>query len=219
MDMQQIRINNLRRVIAKFNSAADFGREKDISPSYLSQLLKKHRSFGEKAARNIELKAGLEKLSLDQPIAVSEEKRLYVVGSRQENKDNGIPLIKKSNISAYLAGDHIPTKWLPDATAAIRQFWSGSKNTFAYTEQVPSVPAIIIPGETIIVVDPMTGVSATGRARYYLFRVGHQHLVGHIEETAAGMMLTFDNPAPGWDSIPVGKQDCIGRVLATLENK
>lgn len=39
---------------------------KPMSPAFISQLLNRHRTFGEKAARNLEEQAGLEKYYFDQ---------------------------------------------------------------------------------------------------------------------------------------------------------
>ena len=61
----------LKRLInASGNSVADFCRSHDLDPSYISQLLNGHRNIGEKAARKIEEKAGLETGFLD---VISEE--------------------------------------------------------------------------------------------------------------------------------------------------
>lgn len=71
MDMNAIRRRNLRAVInEKYDgSPARFSRDTGIEEGRLSQVLsEKYRggnNFGEKAARNIEEKAGLPKLSLD----------------------------------------------------------------------------------------------------------------------------------------------------------
>lgn len=52
---------NLKRLINNTGkNVAEFCRENDLDPSYISQLLNGHRNIGEKAARKIEEKARLE---------------------------------------------------------------------------------------------------------------------------------------------------------------
>ncbi|WP_312536285.1 LexA family protein [Acinetobacter variabilis] len=71
MDIISLRRANLRQAIdAKlksegFSSDAAFCEHYDLNPSYISQLVKGHGSFGERAARNLEKKVGWELGSLD----------------------------------------------------------------------------------------------------------------------------------------------------------
>ncbi len=72
MDIVSLRRANLRRAIdAKnksegFSSDAAFCEHYDLNPSHISQLVKGHGSFGERAARNLEKKVGWESGLLDQ---------------------------------------------------------------------------------------------------------------------------------------------------------
>lgn len=71
MDIVSLRRTNLRAAIdaaiasGKFSSDADFANHYDINPSQISQMVKGHGSFGEKAARNLEKKIGWEPGVLD----------------------------------------------------------------------------------------------------------------------------------------------------------
>ncbi|MCO8058089.1 LexA family protein [Acinetobacter towneri] len=71
MDIISLRRANLRRAIdAKnksegFTSDAAFCERYDLNPSHISQLVKGHGSFGERAARNLEKKVGWEDGFLD----------------------------------------------------------------------------------------------------------------------------------------------------------
>src|SRR5690606_37998297 len=71
MDIISLRRANLRRAIdAKnksegFTSDAAFCEHYDLNPSHISQLVKGHGSFGERAARNLEKKVGWELGLLD----------------------------------------------------------------------------------------------------------------------------------------------------------
>lgn len=65
MNIQDIRIVNYRQFVDANGGPASVAKTFDIDASYTSQLLNKHRPFGEKSARNIERKCGLKVLQLD----------------------------------------------------------------------------------------------------------------------------------------------------------
>lgn len=71
MDIVILRRRNLRTAIdaaintGKFSNDADFANHYEINPSQISQLIKGHGSFGERAARNLERKIGWEQGFLD----------------------------------------------------------------------------------------------------------------------------------------------------------
>jgi SOS-response transcriptional repressor LexA len=75
MDIISLRRANLRQAIdAKlksegFSSDAAFCEHYDLNPSHISQLVKGHGSFGERAARNLEKKVGWELGLLDRESA------------------------------------------------------------------------------------------------------------------------------------------------------
>lgn len=78
MDIISLRRKNLRAAIdavvnsGRFNSDAAFCEHYDLNPSHISQLVKGHGSFGERAARNLEKKIGWEAGFLDKEISNSE---------------------------------------------------------------------------------------------------------------------------------------------------
>ncbi|MFZ4653065.1 MAG: LexA family protein [Methylococcaceae bacterium] len=65
MDINNKRLESLRREIQKFRSIAAFARHYELDSTYISQLLNGHRNLGEKAARNIEQKLALAPMSMD----------------------------------------------------------------------------------------------------------------------------------------------------------
>ncbi|MBF7694050.1 LexA family protein [Acinetobacter pollinis] len=79
MDIIALRRRNLRAVIdtainsGKSKSDAAFCEHFDLNPSHISQLVKGHGSFGERAARNLEKKIGLEVGFLDKENTPSTE--------------------------------------------------------------------------------------------------------------------------------------------------
>lgn len=73
MDIILLRRKNLRKAIdaviasGRFSSDAAFCENYDLNASHISQLVKGHGSFGERAARNLERKIGWESGFLDKP--------------------------------------------------------------------------------------------------------------------------------------------------------
>ena len=60
METQKKRVEKLRSLVEKAGGIAAFARNYNgIDPTYISQLLNGHRSFGERAARNMEAKIGV----------------------------------------------------------------------------------------------------------------------------------------------------------------
>lgn len=62
--IQATRLSNLEQLMGEMKNA-DYAREYGLDASYISQLRNKHRPFGEKAARKIELYTGLPIGALD----------------------------------------------------------------------------------------------------------------------------------------------------------
>lgn len=66
MDIQKMRIDNLKALVVKEGGASAMARKFDVDASYISQLLNGHRGFGERSARTIESKLKLNAGWLDQ---------------------------------------------------------------------------------------------------------------------------------------------------------
>lgn len=73
MDISYVRRLNLQTVLNNAismgvaNTIAEFCKQKDLDPSYVSQLTGSHRNIGERSARTLERKLGLEPYDLDKP--------------------------------------------------------------------------------------------------------------------------------------------------------
>jgi len=66
MDINKLRIDALRRLIG-LKKAKEFADQYDLDASYISQLLNGHRPLGDKAARTLEIKLGLQPGALVMP--------------------------------------------------------------------------------------------------------------------------------------------------------
>lgn len=66
MEIRDIRVAHLRRLVDAAGTIVAFAkRHEGVDPTYVSQLLNRHRSFGERAARNMERRLGLPSGYLD----------------------------------------------------------------------------------------------------------------------------------------------------------
>lgn len=111
MATSEIRKASLNRLInATGKSAAEFCRDHDLDPSYISQLLNGHRNIGEKAAKKIEEKVGLESGYLD--ISVKNEVALSKIEPWDEktplnDEDVALPYYKEVEFSAGSGVTHV----------------------------------------------------------------------------------------------------------------
>jgi len=60
MEIHQIRLERLRSLVDRFKSIAAFARYYNLEANYISHLFNGYRSFGERSARQMEKKMGLE---------------------------------------------------------------------------------------------------------------------------------------------------------------
>lgn len=100
--MNQLRVEALIQVMAGY-SQADFAEMYDLNPSYLSQILSGHRSFGERAASNMEKKIGLEPGTLSRPPLPAEGSRQAqenVQGEPISLKDGRVPVVGMAKLGA-----------------------------------------------------------------------------------------------------------------------
>ncbi|WP_244165671.1 LexA family transcriptional regulator [Metapseudomonas otitidis] len=100
--MNQLRVDALIQVMAG-HSQADFAEMYDLNPSYLSQILSGHRSFGERAASNMEKKIGLEPGTLSRPPLPTEGSRQpqeNVQGEPISLKDGRVPVVGMAKLGA-----------------------------------------------------------------------------------------------------------------------
>lgn len=97
MDIVSLRRKNLRTAIdavvnsGRFHSDAAFCEYYDLNPSHISQLVKGHGSFGERAARNLEKKIGWKIGFLDKEIQNSDLQKKACTEEKNTN-NNVIPV-------------------------------------------------------------------------------------------------------------------------------
>ncbi|WP_437881048.1 LexA family transcriptional regulator [Pseudomonas sp. LRF_L74] len=96
MDMNRLRVEALRQIMGN-TTQADFAEKHDLNASYISQILTGSRSFGEKAARNMEGKIGVPAGTLSRP-------DLRIIEGQFENLDN------RRRITSNVEGEPIALK-------------------------------------------------------------------------------------------------------------
>ncbi|WP_158611223.1 MULTISPECIES: LexA family protein [Pseudomonas] len=95
MDTNQLRVEALRRLMGDL-SQIDFAEKYDLNASYISQLLTGARSFGERAARNMERKIGLVDGVLSRPAMPGESgQESNVVAAFQPDRYRRYPVISE----------------------------------------------------------------------------------------------------------------------------
>ena len=65
MNVNEVRINNLVKLIDGFKNKAEFSRTYLLDANYISMLINGHRKLGEKSARNLEIAIGKPPFYLD----------------------------------------------------------------------------------------------------------------------------------------------------------
>lgn len=142
------------------------------------------------------------------PIVQDEKTKESPVGEER----SPVPLIEKNRIQDFLAGDMIATANAGEKSSLIRDSMDAGARTFAYTETSDGMSPRIEPGDTVYI-DPDATEMTPGR-EIYLVKTDGGYMLGSAKETPRGVMLYFDNPAPGWEPIPVKQSDCCGKLVA-----
>ncbi|PHS64613.1 MAG: hypothetical protein COB09_08280 [Thalassobium sp.] len=131
----------------------------------------------------------------------------------EPQKDQPIPLLEKPHIGSFVSGEHGSFKESAGPKSAlIRDAAGAGPRTFAYVETSDGMSPRIEPGDTVYI-DPDQSECKPGR-EIWLFRVGNGYALGTVTETPRGLMLRFDNQAPGWEPMPVQPADCAGKLVA-----
>lgn len=128
-----------------------------------------------------------------------------------------VPLISKADITAFLDGKEVETTPAPAMLSMIKQHTKASPRTFAYTEDIATIPWRITAGKSVALVDPAMKVTTTGPATAYLVNFDGTHLVGSVDRIPSGMILTFGMTGPGWEPKPFNESQLIGKVIAFFD--
>lgn len=129
-------------------------------------------------------------------------------------KRERVPLLKKTELDAYLAGSLIPEYTAGEKSNLIRDSVDAGERTFAYVETSDGMSPRIESGDTVYI-DPDATEMTPGR-EIYLIKTEGGFMLGSAKETPRGVMLYFDNQSPGWEPIPVEESDCRGKVVAFI---
>ncbi|MGJ8518054.1 S24 family peptidase [Carnimonas bestiolae] len=118
MDIQELRRQALKRIIGDMSYKA-FAELHNVDASYISQILGKHRSFGEKAASNMEARIGLRAGTLLSP--EGEDIVTPVIADEQSHGDYAfIPVL---SIKAAAGSGHENVDEVSEGTLAFKREW------------------------------------------------------------------------------------------------
>ena len=123
MDIKELRVENLKSFIKSQGGAAKIAKEHDgIDASYLSQLVNKHRPFGEKSARRMESILGLAQFYFDQAMDnIDTQLPVFSRTIREEIKDYK-PIkqsFKDTIVSLFSPADNFASIPLMNSTASM----------------------------------------------------------------------------------------------------
>lgn len=95
--ISRVRVQKLRAAIRREGKASEFARKYGLDATYLSQLMRGHRNFGEKSARNIEDAVGWPAGYLDEEDIAPEQQAVRDLAAKltPEQCRSILPLIEQ----------------------------------------------------------------------------------------------------------------------------
>jgi transcriptional regulator with XRE-family HTH domain len=127
-----------------------------------------------------------------------------------------VPLIPKDQISKLqFDSNHSDYKDAGPIASVIAAHFKASKRSFAYIEDINSM-RYSAPTGSMILVDPERKIDLSKPSRIYLFQVKERFFLGELSDTPNGLLLRFQNNAPGWEPIPVQQEDFVAGFLGSI---
>lgn len=200
MDKSEARIKKLRALVEEDGGPAEFARkrsrpdaDKPIDPTFISQILNGHRSFGEKAAANMERRAGLPPRYFDdhaaefntdpasRPRCVVSDDVIIPQYNAGGSMGNGLIL---DGMAGVIKSWHVDHEWL---RLNVRRH-TGINNLCIVTGFGPSMRPMFNPGDPLLV---DCGVTKIDSDAVYFFRVGNHGYIKTIQRipTADGKVI------------------------------
>lgn len=131
-----------------------------------------------------------------------------------EHKVKLVPLLAKSEVISYLEGTKNPDQFLSESLSLLPAMLNGSDQCFAIQEDSPGMTPRIIPGE-LVIIDPANKNTPTPGGEWAFDVDGHL-TIGVAKRTPRGIMLSFYNNEPGWESVLINPDSAIGRVVMSI---
>lgn len=180
-----IRLANLR---ALDRAPADLAREVGNSYQYWRDLLAGKKSFGEKAARNIEEKLGLTRGALDVPNGVQERSGDTTIPQYRAGGAMGYGLLLRDQ-PGLIRSWHVTPEWIqknvPNCTSP--------RNLAIVTGFGDSMRPLYNPGDPLLV---DTGVKTVEFDAIYFFRIGDEGFIKRLQRVPGeGLIAISENKA------------------------
>jgi hypothetical protein len=225
-----IRLTNLK---ALGHGPADLVRLIGSTYPYWRDLLAGQKSFGEKAARNIEAKLGLPRGCLDQPdgclrssVRVGEPPATYTV--THPDDDHLIPqyaaggamghgLILEENPPGLIKGWRVDHEWL---RLNVRHH-TGIQNLCIVTGFGPSMRGMFNPGDPLLC---DRGVKVVDVDAVYFFRIADHGFIKMLQRipTAEGIVIRAKSKNPDYDPFDITDKmdfEVFGRILTVWKSE
>ena len=122
-----------------------------------------------------------------------------------------VQVLSKSSVIPKAHGMSVETSLAAPEIASLVALLKGSGSTFAFIEDSSGMMPRIMPGEMVLI-DP----DATGPSGEWAFDVAGEVVIGVVNKTPKGLMLSFYNNSPGWEPVPVASENSIGKVVASI---
>jgi len=202
MDMNKLRTEALKRVMGDLNQA-DFADLYDLNASYISQILSGHRSFGERAASNMEKKIGLDSGALSRPILTGTDGGgggVVVANLSRIKARKGDIDIPQYDVRASMgAGQVLPSDYIDtirritvSSEFLLEQGVSYTKsgNLAVVTGFGESMNKTFSNGDPLIIDQGVTSVVTDG---VYLFTLSGSLFVKRLQRLPSGIRVISDN--------------------------
>lgn len=224
MDTNKLRVDALRLEMAGM-SQADFAEMHDLNPSYLSQVLSGHRSFGERAATNMEKKIGLKPGTLSRPplktsqavMEVREGGLVYGAFASKRGRKGDINIPQYDVRASMGDGQVLPSDYIDtvrritvSSEFLLEQGVSYTKaaNLAVVTGFGESMNKTFSNGDPLIIDQGVNSVVTDG---VYLFTLGGDIFVKRLQRLVAGIRVISDSDAfPPFD---VTGSDASGLII------
>lgn len=248
MNKNQMRVERLRTLVVADGGPAEFARkrsqpnaDKPIDPTYVSQILNGHRAFGEKAAANMERRAGITPSGyFDLPFPEdSKEECINLKNasdpkavSKDKERQHQEPYLSSSDqctINQFDAGGAMGYGLTLSDQPGVIQNWivskewiaknvkshTGVENLCIVTGFGPSMQPTFKPGDPLLVDVGIKSVIADG---IYFFRIGTEGFIKQLQKipTNKGIKYIAKSKNPDFDPFEITEEmdfEILGKVV------
>jgi phage repressor protein C with HTH and peptisase S24 domain len=216
------RRKRMKELVELYGSQAALADQMDVTPGYLSQVMRAGRHFSEKTARKFEELLSLPRLWLD----IDELNDFENVAIKNQPDGDFITIQQYTDVrgamgkGAYLLeteGEVIDWRVTPEWASSHLPANTGLDNLRIITGLGDSMKGLYNSGDPLIV---DTGINAVDFDAVYFFRIGDEGYVKRLQKTPGGILVISQNPDyRDWTITGDMDLEVFGRVLKVWEGK